>query len=240
MGVWGNCMLRASSLRVRYNVSDQDLALDGISFDLAPGERVAVLGANGAGKSTLLLTAVGLLWPQAGAFFFEGQALTKKNMPQIRQKLGLLWQNPDDQLFLPTVYEDIAFGLRNYGLREEEIVRRIDDVLEQLDISHLRDRLSHNLSGGEKRLAALAGILVMEPAILLLDEPSSFLDPRSRRRLIEILANLSQAILIASHDLDLVLKLCPRTLLLKQGRLMADGLTRELLGDEGLLEECGL
>jgi cobalt/nickel transport system ATP-binding protein len=141
---------------------------------------------------------------------------------------------------LPTVYEDIAFGLRNYGLKEEEIVRRIDDVLKQLSICHLRDRLSHKLSGGEKRLAALAGILVMQPSILLLDEPSSFLDPRSRRRLIEILANLSQAMLIASHDLDLAQKLCPRALLLKQGRLIADGPTRELLGDEGLLEEGGL
>ena len=233
-------MLQVKNLKVKYNASDPNWALDDISFALTPGERVAVLGANGAGKSTLLLAAVGLLWPQEGELLVEGQPLTKKNLPQLRQKLGLLWQNPDDQLFLPTVYEDIAFGPRNYGLKEEEISYRIDVVLERLAISHLKERLIHKLSGGEKRLAALAGILVMEPQVLLLDEPSSYLDPRSRRRLLGILATLPQAMLIASHDLDLAWDLCPRVLLLSQGRLVADGLARDLLCDERLLEECGL
>jgi cobalt/nickel transport system ATP-binding protein len=154
--------------------------------------------------------------------------------------MGMVFQNPDDQLFMPTVYEDAAFGPRNLGWAEAETARKVDGVLDWLGIRHLKDRLSHRLSGGEKRLAALAGVLVMEPGVLLMDEPSSFLDPRARRRLIETLDQLPQAMLIATHDLDMALDLCQRAIILKEGRIFADTAARDALRDAALLAECGL
>jgi cobalt/nickel transport system ATP-binding protein len=152
----------------------------------------------------------------------------------------MVFQNPEDQLFMPTVAEDVGFGLRNYGVAEEEAAPRLDRALEHLGIGHLKYRLSHRLSGGEKRLAALAGVLVMEPSLLLLDEPSSFLDPKARRNLMALFASLPQTMLLATHDIDAALALCPQTLILKEGRVFAQGPTPELLADQPLLEEAGL
>lgn len=233
-------VIHTERLTVRYNPGDQVPALGGIGFSVSPGERVAVIGANGAGKSTLLLALIGILKPEAGEIVLGGIRVEKKTLGDLRRMTGLVQQNPDNQLFMPTVYEDVAFGPRNYGYPGEEIEARTDAVLARLGIAHLKRRMSHRLSGGEKRLAALAGILVMEPAVLLLDEPSSFLDPRSRRRLIETLGTLPQTMLIATHDLDLALDLCPRIMLLKEGRLRADGRAEDILDDLSLLEECGL
>jgi cobalt/nickel transport system ATP-binding protein len=233
-------MIHTERLTVSYNPGDGVPALGEISLSVSPGERAALIGANGAGKSTLLLALIGILSPSAGEIILGGVRAEKKTLGELRRIAGMTWQNPEDQLFMPTVYEDVAFGPRNYGWDEGEIRVRAEAVLARLGIAHLRDRLSHRLSGGEKRLAALAGILVMEPALLLLDEPSSFLDPRSRRRLITILDALPQTMLIATHDLDLALDLCPRVILLREGRIRADGAAEDILGDAPLLDECGL
>jgi cobalt/nickel transport system ATP-binding protein len=226
--------------------------LEDISFRAQPGERIALIGANGAGKSTLLLTLVGVTPVHDGEVRFNGVRLEKKSLPEIRRNLGLVFQNPDDQLFMPTVFEDVAFGPRNYasegGIRdrgnragmEREIAERVDAQLAALGIAPLRNRMSHKLSGGEKRMAALASVLIQNPALLLLDEPSAFLDPRARRRLINILDSLSQGFILATHDLDLALELCNRAILLKKGRIRADGPAGEILADPSLLDECGL
>jgi cobalt/nickel transport system ATP-binding protein len=232
-------IIQAARLSVKYQGRDGAAALGGISFSVAAGERIALIGANGAGKSTLLLTLAGVIPPAEGELSVCGLPVVKENLRELRRRMGLVFQNPDDQLFMPAVEEDIAFGPRNYGLDEEDIARRISGVLGELRISPLRRRLSHNLSGGEKRLAALAGVLVMEPELLLLDEPSSFLDPRSRRNLIRILGGLTQTLLIATHDLELARALCSGVILLKEGRIAAAGGPAEILDHPALLEEGG-
>ncbi|MDR2471118.1 MAG: energy-coupling factor ABC transporter ATP-binding protein [Treponema sp.] len=235
--------IRAENVSVRYDGRDKAAALRGLSFSVAEGERIALVGANGAGKSTLLLALVGVLPLAAGTLSVCGIELdgtNKENLRELRRRAALVFQNPDDQVFMPTVEEDIAFGPRNYGASEEHIAAVTEKVLAELGIGHLRGRLSHRLSGGEKRLAALAGILVMEPSLLLLDEPSSFLDPRSRRRLIDILGRLTHTMLLATHDLDLARALCRRVILLKDGSVFADGMAAEVLDNEALLETCGL
>jgi cobalt/nickel transport system ATP-binding protein len=227
-------------LTVQYNKTDGKTVLQDLSFSVAPGERLALIGSNGAGKSTLLLTLIGVIKPLAGEMLISGIPVKQERLRELRQQAGMVFQNPDDQLFMPTVQDDIAFGLDNYGFDEKTIEARTDAILEQLGIRHLKNRMSHKLSGGEKRLAALAGVLVMEPSLLLLDEPSSFLDPRSRRTLITVLDSLPQTMIIATHDLDLALLLCSRTIFLKEGRVFADGPTQELLADQALQERCGL
>jgi cobalt/nickel transport system ATP-binding protein len=235
--------------------------LEDISFNAAAGERIALIGANGAGKSTLLLTLVGVIPLHGGSITINGTPLEKKSLPAIRRMAGLVFQNPDDQLFMPTVFEDIAFGLRNYAGRDRrtrgarspfapegnqepahagEVAEQVDALLTSLGIAQLRDRMSHKLSGGEKRMAALASVLVLDPSLLLLDEPSAFLDPRARRRLIGALDALPQAFILATHDLSLARDLCSRVILLKKGRIRADGATKGILGDAALLDECGL
>jgi cobalt/nickel transport system ATP-binding protein len=232
-------MVHVKNLTVQYSPKDP-LVLQDISFSLEPAERVALIGANGAGKSTLLLTLIGVIKPQGGTITLGGIPMSPERLRELRQLAGMVFQDPDNQLFMPTLLDDIGFGLRNYGFDEKTIEARITAILAQLGISHLKNRLSHKLSGGEKRLAALAGVLVMDPSLLLLDEPSAFLDPRSRRTLISILAGLSQTMLVATHDLELAQVLCPRTMLLKEGRVFAEGLTQKLLQDHTLLEQAGL
>jgi cobalt/nickel transport system ATP-binding protein len=161
-------------------------------------------------------------------------------LAEFRQQAGMIFQNPDDQIFMPSVYEDIAFGPRNFGYTEKELESRMDEALESLAITHLKNRPTYKLSGGEKRLVALAGVLVMSPKLLLMDEPSSFLDPRARKRLIELLASLPQTMLIATHDLDMALELCERVLLLRKGQLYADGPAGKILRDVSLLDACDL
>jgi cobalt/nickel transport system ATP-binding protein len=215
-------------------------AIGGISLSVRTGEKLALIGANGAGKSTLLLTLAGMLLPQAGYITIGGVPVRKDTLNRIRQKAGLVFQNPDDQLFMPTVEEDICFGPRNYGVAEGVIRGKLEALLKIFGIEELRNRSAHRLSGGEKRLAALAGILIMEPPLLLLDEPTSFLDPRSRRGLLKILNSLNQTMIIATHDLDMARNLCSRVIVLKEGGIAAEGKVPALLEDPVLLEDWGL
>lgn len=240
-------MLKVTGLYARY---DEAEVLHDVGFSAADGERVALIGANGAGKSTLLLCLAGVLAAARGEIVVGGVSMTPKTLAEARQKLGMVFQNPDDQLFMPEVYEDIAFGPRNHSvpqreiaqreIAEHEIETRIDGVLRQLGITHLKNRMTHRLSGGEKRLVALAGVLVMSPTVLLMDEPTSFLDPRARRGLIGILNALPHTMLIATHDMDMAQRVCGRVILLKEGRVCADKPAAEVLDDGALLEECGL
>jgi cobalt/nickel transport system ATP-binding protein len=211
-------MLEVSGLTVRYG--DSPPALSDISFSVRAGEKIALGGNNGSGKSTLLLALVGMLRPEKGKIVFNGKEADGNNADALRKHIGLVMQNPDDQLFMPAVYDDIAFGPRNSGKPEDEIHRILHGVMEKLGISGLEKRLSGRLSGGEKRLVALAGVLAMAPDILLLDEPATFLDPPSRSRLVAILAELPQAMIIATHDRELAETLCRRELRLDRGRLV--------------------
>ncbi|MDR1175821.1 MAG: energy-coupling factor ABC transporter ATP-binding protein [Treponema sp.] len=225
-----------------YGGRDAVPVLQDINLSIEREERTALLGANGAGKSSLLLSMVGILPLVSGEIVINSLPLKKENLAALRKSVGLVFQNPDDQLFMPTVFEDVAFGLRNYGETEEE--EKVKAVLEKLGIASLARRSSRLLSGGEKRLAALAGVLVMEPQIILMDEPGSFLDPRARRNLVKILQEyareISPALLIATHDFDLARKICSRAVLLKEGRIFAEGPIETILADASLLEECGL
>ncbi|MCL2142091.1 MAG: energy-coupling factor ABC transporter ATP-binding protein [Methanimicrococcus sp.] len=219
--------------------NDAEILKD-VSFSLHAGERVAIIGENGAGKSTFLLSLVGIVSPSSGTISVGHTVLNKKNLAQIREKVGMVFQNPDDQLFMPNVYDDIAFGPRNMGASEEEINRRIEDVLEKLGISHLRNRMTSKLSGGEKRSIAIATILVMNPDVILFDEPTSYLDPKSRRLLIKELSSIGHTQLIATHDLDLAMEICDRVVILQKGEIQAEGPTKEILMNEELLKNCGL
>ena len=218
---------------------DGTRAVEGVSFRLAPGESAVLAGANGAGKSSLILAAVGVL-PSTGMVCADGVTLEKKNLAELRRRVGVLFQNPDDQLFSATIYDDIAFGPRNMGLSAEETERRVSEALALLGIEYLRGKTALKLSGGEKRLAALASVLAMKPSVLLFDELTAFLDPRARRNLIKIMNGLPQTKLIASHDLPFAGAVASRAIVLKRGRLFADGAAREILRDEKLMEEGGL
>jgi cobalt/nickel transport system ATP-binding protein len=233
-------MIRASNLKVSYQAGGEEPALKDLSFTVERGKRVALAGANGAGKSTLLLALTGILLPQGGTLEAAGVPVGKDTLGELRRRVGLVFQNPDDQLFMPTVEEDIAFGPRNLGLDEGETAARVDAMTARLGIGHLKKRISHHLSGGEKRLAALAGVLVMEPSLLLLDEPGAFLDPRSRRSLMAVLAGLPETMLIATHDLDLATAVCHEVIFLKDGALAARSPVPGLLADEAFLRSIGL
>jgi cobalt/nickel transport system ATP-binding protein len=233
-------MLRVKDLTVRYAGAEERPALDGVSFSVSPGERLGLIGSNGAGKSTLLLTLIGAVDFCGGRITVADIPVEKKYFRELRRKAGMVFQNPEDQLFMPTVADDVGFGLRNYGYDEDAVWERTDAVLRRLGIGHLAGRMTHKLSGGEKRLAALAGVLALEPSLLFLDEPSSFLDPRARRMLIGVLADLPQAMLMATHDFDLAEALCSRVLILQEGRIAAEGSAETLLRDQALLSACGL
>lgn len=209
--------------------------LQDVSFFVDAGERVGLIGANGAGKSTLMKTALGLLTCD-GTITVDGVVVQPKNLPTVRQALGYVLQDSDNQLFMPTVLEDMIFGPINYGVPRAQAEERADAVLQQLGISHLKHRHNHSLSGGEKRLAAIATILTIEPKAMLMDEPSTALDPKNRRRLIHTLNAMRVTKLIASHDLDLVLETCDRVILLSHGQVVADGKAGEILRDKALLE----
>ena len=231
-------LLRVENLVYAYQPSRP--VLEGISFEIRHGESVGIIGANGAGKSTLLLLLTGVLQPDSGQIKVGDVQLTAKSLPSVRQRLGLVFQDPDDQLFMPTVYDDVAFGPRNSGLSEAEAAARTEWALEMAGISGLRDRPPFRLSGGEKRAASIAAVLSMEPDILILDEPSASLDPRTRRRLISLLRQFEHTRIITSHDLDLILETCERTIILDRGKIAASGRTRDVLADAALLESAGL
>lgn len=215
--------------QVTYRYPDGHEALHDVSFELKHGEKAAVVGANGAGKSTLLLHTDGLLLPTWGRVVVGGVPVTRRTLPTIRRTVGYLFQQPDDQLFMPTVGEDIAFGPANMALDDAEIERRVVNALEAVGALELRDHSPAHLSGGQKKRVAIATILAMEPSILVMDEPTAALDPQARRQLIELIRIFDHTTLIATHDLELVHELCPRTLLLHDGRLVADGPTSDVI-----------
>lgn len=220
---------------LKYAYPDGTQALNGLSFRITHGESVAIVGANGAGKSTLLLHLNGYLSSPGGKVRIGDFPLTRETVADIRKTVGMVFQDPDDQLFMPTVFEDVAFGPANLGLADEEVERRVVDALTRVDALRLKDRPPYRLSGGEKRAVAIATVLAMSPSILVMDEPTSNLDPAARRQFIELLATFHHTKIIATHDLDLVLDLCARTIVLKEGRVVADGPTLELFADEALL-----
>ena len=209
--------------------------LNDLSFCIKRGESVGLIGANGAGKSTLMKVLLGLL-PCQGRALVDGVQVQKETLREIRRKLGFVLQNSDHQMFMPTVYEDMLFGPINYGCTRAEAETRADEALEKLGVTELKHRQNHKLSGGEKRMAAIATILAMEPEAILMDEPTSALDPYNRRLVINTIRALPQTKLIASHDLDMILDTCDRVLLLSGGKLAADGPAQVLLRDAALLE----
>ena len=219
---------------------DGTRALDGVSFAAGHGEAIAVVGANGAGKSTLLLHLNGLLTPEHGSVDIGGVPVTKATLPDIRRTVGMVFQDPDDQLFMPTVAEDVGFGPLNLGLAPEEVAARVHAALARVAAEHLAERPPYRLSGGEKRVVAIATVLAMEPKVLVMDEPSSGLDPRARRRLIDLLEGFEHTRLVATHDLDLAATLCERTIVLGRGRVLADRPTTDVFRDDALLEAGGL
>ena len=233
--------IEITNLKYRYH--DGTEALRGISFGIAPGECVALLGPNGSGKSTLLLHLNGILpekLSSGGAVKISGEALAPENLGKIRRQIGLVFQDPDDQLFCPTVAEDVAFGPQQLGLAESEIAARVKLSLAQVGLAGFEHRATHHLSHGEKRRACLAGVLACESKILVLDEPTSDLDPRGRREFKALLREIPATKLIATHDLEMAVELCPRSIILDRGQIIADGRTMELLADEPLMLAHGL
>jgi cobalt/nickel transport system ATP-binding protein len=218
-----------------YTYPDGTTALSEVSFTVAPGERVAILGPNGAGKTTLLLHLNGMLDPTAGEVTIGGTTLTAATRRALRPRVGVVFQDSDDQLFMPTVEADVAFGPANLGLRGEALRARVAEALEAVGLTGEAERPPHALSAGQRRRAAVAGVLAMHPELLVLDEPSSHLDPAARRELIDVLRSLRLTTLVVTHDLPYALELCPRAIVLSAGAIAADGPTRELLADEGFM-----
>ncbi|MCF0136742.1 MAG: ABC transporter ATP-binding protein [Oscillospiraceae bacterium] len=220
---------------VSFEYENGHKVLNSVSFSVADGESVGLIGANGAGKSTLMKILLGLL-PYEGEVTVDGLRVEKKNLPELRRKLGFVLQDSDNQMFMPTVYEDMMFAPRNYGLSKVEAEERVDGVLARLGLTELKHRYNHKISGGEKRMAAIATVLAMEPEVMIMDEPSTALDPLNRRTVINTVNGLGMTKLIASHDLDMILDTCTRVILLHGGELAADGSADVILRDRELLE----
>lgn len=225
--------LRVEGLQHTY--PDGRTALHGVDFDVEAGERVAILGPNGAGKTTLVLHLNGILTPTAGRVTVGGLAVEKANLREVRRRVGVVFQDPDDQLFMPTVREDVAFGPHNLGLRGHELEHRVLDALAAVGMTDAADRAPHHLSFGERRRVAVATVLAMDPDVLVLDEPSSNLDPAARRELAEILLSLPVTTVLVTHDLPYALQLCPRSIVLNSGRVAAQGPTRDILADDAVM-----
>lgn len=222
-----------------YSYPDGTRALGNISFSMDEGQRVAVLGANGAGKSTLMLHLNGILDGQ-GRITVCGLELVKKNLRHIRQKVGLVFQNPDDQLFCPTVFDDVAFGPQNMGLPKEVVQKRVTAALARVGLAGFEKRSPFHLSTGEKKRVSLATVLSMDSELIVLDEPTSNLDPKGRREIIELLSALDKSMVIVTHDFDMALKLCPRSIMLSKGKIVADRETAKIISDTTLLKNNGL
>lgn len=225
---------------LRHVYPDGTVALADVSFRITHGESVAVIGANGAGKSTLLLHLNGYLAPTSGEIRIGDLPLTRSTLPEIRRTVGMVFQDPDDQLFMPTVFDDVAFGPLNQGLSGVEVERRVKDALELVGAEHLGGKPPYHLSEGEKKRVAIATVLSMSPDILVMDEPTNGLDPFARRQLMALLKDFTHTKIFTSHDLDMVLELCERTIVLREGEVRADGPTREIFGNAALLAECRL
>lgn len=233
-------VIEVNSLCFAYH--DGREVLHNVNLSICQGEKVALVGPNGAGKSTLMLHLNGIFGENdsGGSVCVMGQALRKENLGEIRAQVGLVFQDPDDQLFSPTVFEDVAFGPLHMGLPEDQVRRQVAWALEQVGMSDYAERVSHHLSIGEKKRVAIATVLSMNPEILVLDEPSAGLDPRARRSLINLLRGMSQTILVSTHDMRLVAELFPRTVVMDEGLIVADGLTSDILNDAALMEKHGL
>jgi cobalt/nickel transport system ATP-binding protein len=231
-------LVAVQDLRFRY--ADGTPALRGITFTLHHGESLGLVGSNGAGKSTLLLHLAGILFPERGTVRVGDWPVTPATLPRVRRSLGMVFQDPDDQLFMPTVEDDVAFGPANLGLPAEEVRTRVEAALGRVGAAHLRARPPHRLSGGEKRAVSIATVLAMTPDILVMDEPSSGLDPASRRGLIAQLREFEHTKIVASHDLDLVYEVCRRTIVLDGGTVAADGPTAEVLARRDVLARARL
>jgi cobalt/nickel transport system ATP-binding protein len=211
--------------------------LSGVDFAVTEGERVAILGPNGAGKTTLVLHLNGTLAAGAGEVRVDGLPVVKEHLREIRRRVGIVFQDPDDQLFLPTVREDVAFGPANLGYRGEELLECVDLALARVGMTAVADLPPHHLSFGQRRRVAAATVLAMDPRVLVLDEPSANLDPASRREFAELVFDLGLTTVVVTHDLPYALQLCPRALILDSGVIVADGPTQEVLADETLLRE---
>lgn len=236
-----NAAIEVADLKYRYH--DGTEALRGVSLRVAAGECVALLGPNGSGKSTLLLHLNGILpdeSPVNGAVKVQGESISRENLAKVRRQVGLLFQDPDDQLFCPTVHEDVAFGPQQLELPQAETDARVRKALAQVGLAGFGHRATHHLSHGEKRRACLAGVLACEPTVLVLDEPTSDLDPRGRREFKALLRQIPATKLIATHDLELAVELCSRAIVLDRGEIVADGPTDELLDNESLMLAHGL
>jgi cobalt/nickel transport system ATP-binding protein len=225
---------------VSYRYPDGTEALKDLSFRITHGESVGIIGANGAGKSTLLMQMNGCLMPTSGTVIIGDLPLTRKTRRDIRRRVGFIFQNPDDQLFMPTVYDDVAFGPLNLGLDEPVVRERVQKALSLVNGFELRDKPPHHLSGGQKSAVAIATVMAMDPDILAMDEPAASLDPKSRRSLITMLKSFKHSKIIASHDLDLILDVCQRCIVIREGRAVADGSAMEILTNKVLLEENNL
>ena len=236
-GIHGE-LLKIEHLSFSYEKGQQVLA--DVNLTARDGESIGIIGANGIGKSTLMKLLVGLYLDYEGTLEVAGHEVNKKNLNHIREHIGYVFQDSDAQLFLSTVEDDVAFGPRNYGLSEEEVEKRVTEALQKVHIEELRKKQTYKLSGGEKKLSAIATILSMEPDIIIMDEPSIALDPRNRKNLITILNEIKSLKLITSHDLDFIMDTCERTVLLDEGRIIADGESKEILSNRELLEGHGL
>ena len=223
-----------------YKYPDGYEALKGIDLTLYKGQSLGIVGSNGAGKSTLLLQLSGINRPSSGKIEINSLEVNKNNLAKIRKDIGFVFQNPEDQLFTTSIYEDVAFGPKNYKLSKQEIDKRVTESLEKVGILELKNRAPYRLSGGQKNLAAIATAISMDPSILIMDEPTSALDPKARRKLINLLNSFDYTKIIASHDLDMILDTCERTIVLKNGEIVADGDTHNILLDRDLMEECDL
>lgn len=220
---------------VQFAYGDGHAALDGVSLRIERGERVAVLGPNGAGKSTLCLHLNGILRPRSGEVLLDGRPVDDTSMAEVRRRVGVVFQDPDDMLFMPTVEQDVAFGPANLGLSPHDIEHRVVAALEMVDMAEVRSRPPHHLSFGQRKRVAAAAVLAMEPDVLVFDEPSSNLDPRARREFAEILQRLPQTLVMVTHDLPYAWQLCERAVIVDHGRIVADGSIAEVLLDADLL-----
>ena len=231
-------IVEAKNLYCRY--PDGHQALEDVSFRIEHGEAVAVIGANGAGKSTLMHHLNGTLVPTSGSVRVGDVPVLPSTLRDVRRTVGMVFQDADDQLFMPTVGEDVAFGPANMGLPSEDVERRVHEALETVGALHLLERPPYRLSGGEKRMVSIATVLAMQPDILVMDEPTNHLDARARRKCIALLRSFKHARIIVSHDLDMVMDVCNRIIVLNQGRLVADDTPQTIFSNAALLEECHL
>ncbi|WP_129629370.1 energy-coupling factor ABC transporter ATP-binding protein [Candidatus Oscillochloris fontis] len=225
---------------LHYSYPDGTSALRGVCLQIAAGEKVALVGLNGAGKSTLLLHLNGIFRPRSGEVRIDAQPISDANIRHVRAQVGMVFQDPDDQLFSPTVFEDVAFGPLHMGLAEADVRERVALALDQVGMSGFEARMPHHLSLGQRKRVAIATVLSMSPSILALDEPSAGLDPRARRGLIDLLRHLPQAMIVSTHDMRMVAEVFPRTVVLEQGQVAFDGPSATLLADEAMLLRYGL